>query len=80
MNEHIRAFGWLLFGIGSILTLMGLVALIAAMNIQIDAIGVDLDTTIERIAWIVCWLVAVVSGGILLALTQPDNGNRRESA
>lgn len=73
MNERIRVFGWLLFGIGSILTLIGLIALIAVININIDAIGVDLDTTVERIAWIVCWLVAVVSGGILLALTQPEN-------
>lgn len=75
MNDHIRLFGWLLFGTGSILTLIGLIALIAAINVNIDAIGVDLDTTIERVAWIVCWLVAVVSGGLLLALTQPDNGN-----
>ena len=69
MNDHIRLFGWLLFGTGSILTLIGLVALVAVINIHIDVLGIDLDTTIERIAWIVSWLVAVVSGGMLLALT-----------
>lgn len=76
MNDPIRLFGWLLFGTGSILTLIGLIALIAVINIHIDVIGIDLDTTIERIAWIVSWLVAVVSGGMLLALTHPENHKR----
>lgn len=73
MNDHIRMFGWVLFGIGCLLTLTGLVALIGFVNIQVDAVGIDLDTTTERVAWIVTWLVAAVSGGLLLALTHRDN-------
>ncbi len=74
MNHHIRMFGWVLFGIGSLLTLTGLVALIGFLNIQVDAVGIDVDTTAERIAWIVTWLVVVISGGLLLALTRRENG------
>lgn len=73
MNDHIRMFGWVLFGIGCLLTMAGLVALVEFVHIQVDAVGINLDTTTERIAWIVSWLVAAVSGGLLLALTHRDS-------
>ena len=73
MNVHIRSFGWLLLIAGSVLTLLGIMALLGLIHVQIDAIGVNLDTTQERIAWIGSWLVIVISGGLLLGLTRPQH-------
>ncbi len=71
MNIRIRVFGWLLFSIGSFLTFLGLMSVIGIVHVQIEAFGINIDTLQERIAWIVSWLVTVITGGLLLALTSP---------
>lgn len=76
MNENIRFFGWLLLYIGSILMFIGVMAVIDFVHIQIEIFGINLDRISERIAWIVCWLVAVVTGGLLISLTSPENQNK----
>lgn len=73
MNENIRIFGWLLLGMGFVLTLLGVMAIIGLVHVQIDAFGVNLDTIQERIAWVVLWVVAAVTGGLLLGLTNPED-------
>lgn len=71
MNIRIRVFGWLLFSIGSFLTFLGLMSMIGIVHVRIEAFGINIDTLQERIAWIVSWLVTVITGGLLLALTTP---------
>lgn len=73
MNENIRIFGWLLLGMGFVLALLGVMAVIGLVHVQIDAFGVNLDTIQERVAWIVLWMVAAVTGGLLLGLTRPES-------
>lgn len=71
MNIRIRVFGWLLFSIGSFLTFLGLMSMIGIVHVRIEAFGINIDTLQERIAWIVSWLVTVITGGLFLALTTP---------
>ena len=71
MNTFIRSFGWLLLGIGSLLTLVGIIALPGWIQVRVDSFGLDLDTIQEWIAWIMCWLVTVITGGLLVGLTNP---------
>lgn len=76
MNVHIRVFGWLLFGMGSVLTVLGVLAITGLIQVRIDYFGINLDTMQERIAWIFSWMVVVVSGSLLLALTSPNSQNK----
>lgn len=78
MNVHLRSFGWLLLLMGTILTLLGVIALPGWINVRIDAFGVDLDTLAEQIAWIVCWVVMIVTGGLLLGLTNPHHHHHQK--
>ncbi len=73
MNENIRIFGWLLLGLGFVLTFLGVMAVVGLIHVQIDVFGVNLDTIQERVAWIVLWIVAAVTGGLLIGLTSPEN-------
>lgn len=75
MNENIRIFGWLLLGLGFVLTFLGVMAVVGLIHVQIDVFGVNLDTIQERVAWIVLWIVAAVTGGLLIGLTSPENQN-----
>ncbi len=70
MKYYLRVFGWLLLGMGTVLAVLGLLAVIGLMQVPIDFLGIDLDTRAERIAWVVGWLVAAAVGLALLLLTR----------
>jgi len=70
MKYYLRVFGWLLLGMGTVLGVVGLLAVIGLMQVPIDFFGIDLDTSVERIAWVVGCLVAAVVGLTLLFLTR----------
>lgn len=75
MNENIRVLGWIILGIGFLLIAWGLLSFSSLVHVKIDLMGVDLDTIQERIAWIVCWFVVAVTGGLFVRLTQPKTNN-----
>jgi len=77
MKYYLRIFGWLLLGMGVVLGIVGLLAAIGLMQVQIDFFGIDLDTSAERIAWTAGWLVAAAAGLALLFLTR--HGSQHES-
>ena len=77
MRYYLRAFGWLLLGMGTVLGVLGLLAEIGLMQVQIGFFGIDLDTSVQRIAWVAGWLVAAAAGFALLLLTK--RGSQHES-
>ena len=73
MKYYLRVFGWLLLGMGTALAVLGLLAVIGLMQVQIDIMGIALHTSAERIFWVVGWLVAAAAGLALLLLTRSSN-------
>jgi len=70
MRYYLRVLGWLLLGMGTVLAVLGLLAVIGLTQVQIDFFGIDLDTSTKRIAWVAGWLVAAAAGLALLFLTR----------
>ena len=77
MRYSIRAFGWLLLGMGAVLGMVGLLALAGLLAVQIDAFGMALETHAERIAWTGAWALAAVVGLGLLRVSRLARTGRR---
>jgi hypothetical protein len=48
MHDYTRVFGWLLVGMGTVLSLITALALAGLIPLQIDFFGFNLDTRGER--------------------------------
>ncbi len=70
MKYYLRVFGWLLFGMGIVLGVLGVLSVIGLTQVSIDFFGIDLDTRAQHIAWAAGWLVAAAAGLALLFLTR----------
>ena len=62
MNTLKRVTGWLLFGVGAVLTSLGMLALAGFGWAQIDLFGIELATKNDRVMWVIGWLVAAMVG------------------
>lgn len=62
MNTLKRAAGWLLFGVGTVLTGLGMLALAGFAWAQIDVFGIELQTKNDRVVWVIAWLLAAMIG------------------
>ena len=70
MKYSLRVLGWLFLGTGTVLGIVGVLAVTGLIHVQIDFFGIDLNTRAEHIKWIVGWLVAAAAGLALLFLTR----------
>ncbi len=78
MRYYLRILGWLLLGMGTVLGVLGLLAVIGLMQVQIDFFGIDLDTSTERIAWVAGWLGTAAAGLALLFFTRRGDQHASE--
>ncbi len=62
MNTLKRVTGWLLFGVGTVLVSLGMLALAGFAWAQIDLFGIELQTKNDRVVWVIGWLVAAMVG------------------
>ena len=62
MNTVKRVTGWLLFGVATVLTSLGMLALAGFAWAQIDLFGIELQTKNDRVVWVIGWLVAAMVG------------------
>ena len=62
MNTLKRVAGWLLFGVGTVLTSVGMLALAGFGWAQTDLFGIELQTKNDRVVWVIGWLVAAMVG------------------
>ena len=67
MKHYTRVFGWLLLGMGTVLSALTLLAATGLFPLQIDFFGLDLEASGERITCTVAWLlVAIIGLGLLV--------------
>ncbi len=73
MKPLLRIFGWLLFVVATVFTLMGMLDLGGIMQIPEDMLGIRLASKNDRVLWVVAWLLGMLAG---LWLAKP--GGKRE--
>ncbi len=60
MKSLIRAFGWLLFTLSTLFTLMGMLVLGGLMHMP--PLGIELTNKNDRVLWVVVWLLGMLAG------------------
>lgn len=70
MMHYTHVLGWLLLGMGLVLSVLSLLALAGLLAVQIDFFGLDLDTPTERTVWTAAWLLAAAAGLGLLRMSR----------
>ena len=76
MTPAIRAFGWLLLVLGTALGALGFSAVNGLIDLPVESLGIDLDTSAERNPWVLGCLVAAALGLILLLFTKPHREHK----
>ena len=66
MNRVFRAAGWLLVGVGTLMSLAGVLALMGMHDLHLQFGPVEFDTAREKAAWIGVWVLSIVAGVVLL--------------
>ena len=66
MNRVFRAAGWLLVGVGTLMSLAGVLALMGFRDLHLIFGPVEFDTPAEKGAWIGVWVLSIVAGVVLL--------------
>lgn len=62
-----RVIGWLLLGMGAVLSAITFLAMVGVFPLQIDFFGLDLDTRTDRMTFAVgSLLVAAIGLGLLI--------------
>ena len=77
MRYFLRVLGWLLLGMGCVLSLLGVLALSGLAQVPIDFFGVEVGTGTGLVLWTGGWLVAAAAGLALLRATIPHPGCAR---
>ncbi len=62
MKSLIRAFGWLLFTLSTLFTLMGMLVLGGLMQMPTGLLGIELTNKNDRVLWVVVWLLGMLAG------------------
>lgn len=70
MHDYTRVFGWLLVGMGTVLSLITASALAGLIPLQIDFFGFNLDTRGERYVLVSALMIAAVAGLVLLRISK----------
>ena len=66
MNRVSRAAGWLLVGVGTLMSLAGVLALMGFPDLHLIFGPVEFDTPAEKVAWLGVWMLSIVAGVVLL--------------
>ena len=70
MHYYMRVIGWLLVGMGTLLSVVTALALAGVIQLQIDFFGFNLDTRGERLALVSGLVIAAVAGFVLLRISK----------
>lgn len=62
MKTLIRAFGWLLFALSTVFTLMGMLVLGGLMQMPSDLLGIEFTSKNDRVLWVMAWLMGMLAG------------------
>ena len=65
-----RVVGWLLVGMGTVLSLVTALALAGIIHLQIDFFGFNLDTRGERYVLVCALVIAVIAGFVFLRISK----------
>lgn len=76
MNRVFRAGGWLLVGVGTLMTLAGVLALMNITGLHLVFGDVEFDRPAEKGAWIGVWALSIVSGVLLLRTSRTKKRER----
>lgn len=79
MRTNSLAVGWLLLGMGAVLSVLGFLSVAGVLSVSIHAFGVPVETPAERTLWSVGWLLAALLGGGVLRLARSMPEARRGS-
>jgi len=74
MKSLLRIFGWLLFAVSTVFTLMGMLALGGMMQDPAGLLGFELTSKNDRVLWVMAWLMGMLAG---LWLAKP--GGKRDA-
>jgi hypothetical protein len=69
MHYYSRVVGWLLVGMGTVLSLTTALALTGIIQLQIDFFGFNLDTRGERYLLVSALVIAALIGLVLLRIS-----------
>jgi len=70
MNHNMRNFGWVLFGMGAVFSLLTALALARVIPLKIDFFGFNLDTRGERFALVGGLVITALVGLVLLRVSR----------
>ena len=76
MSRVFRAGGWLLVGVGTLMTLAGVLALLNITDMHLMFGDVEFDKPAEKGAWIGVWLLSIVSGVVLIRASKAQKRQR----
>jgi hypothetical protein len=76
MNRVFRAGGWLLVWLGALMTFGGVLSLTGLTDIHLMFGDVEFNTPAEKGAWIGVWLLAILSGVVLLRTSRRRDSER----
>lgn len=62
MKTLTRIFGWLLFAVSTVFTLMGMLALGGMMQDPAGLLGIEFTSKNDRVLWVVVWLLGMLAG------------------
>jgi hypothetical protein len=70
MRYYTRVFGWLLVGMGTVLSLITAMALAGIIQLHIDFFSFNLDTLSERYTLVSALVIVAVAGLVLLLISK----------
>ena len=70
MHYYLRVVGWLLVGMGTVLSVVTALALAGVIQVQIDFFAFNLDTRRERLVLVSGLVIAAVAGLVLLRISK----------
>ncbi len=70
MKYYLRVIGWLLLGMGTVLSALAALAFVDIIPLHITFFERSLETSGERLGWVVGWLLAAGLGFVLLQVSR----------
>ena len=76
MKYILRVIGWLLLGMGAVMTTLEVLALNGVTQLKIEFFGIHVDSETERTTWLIGWAIAVVAGFVLLYIAKQNQHHK----
>lgn len=80
MRYCVLVFGWLLLGMGLVLGVLSMLALVGLLPLQIDFFGIAIDEPGERTLWSIAWLAVAAIGLVMLVAVRSRGAAPNEEA